>query len=105
MKILVRKYKKRIKRTRIKKSKIERLLDKYQIVIIGKKSESSKKPMSDVIIKNENTAFAFHYLLKGITKYHISGGIQKEDGKWTLQVPMPAREIGEIFENTIEYKQ
>jgi nucleoside-triphosphatase THEP1 len=98
----------------IEEPEIERLLKKYQIVIIEKigagadsKKGKLKSPMSDVIIKNPNIVFAVHYLLKGIPEYHISANVQNQSENNQTKVfhmPMSAREIAEIFENTIEYR-
>ena len=93
----------------IEKLEIEKLLDEYQIVIIENKYKPPEKLMSNVIIRDENTVFAFHYILKGNKKYHFLANVRKlkknnEDKVSVFHVPMPAREIAEKFENTIEYK-
>ncbi len=93
------------KRTNIEETELERLLDKYQIVIIGNKSESPEEPISDVIIKDPNKASGFNHLCKENIVYYTSASVQKQNGNMVFSVPMPAREIAKILENTIEYEQ
>ena len=92
----------------IEETEIERLLYKYQMVIIEKiGAGAERKPMSDVIIKDLNIVLVFHYSCKGILEYYLSANVQKQNENnenRVFHVPMPAREIAEKFRNTIEYK-